>query len=162
MIKQALAVAFGLAFAGAAMGQAGTCADPITIESNSTVDLNLCDFAQVYDGFGGVPTPGRTAIYRFIAQDADATLTIATTGGSWNGDVPTMISLPSPCANSTDIIGGGDPDTPLVIPPGSIADGSEHFIAVTHYPGADLNNCGTAQIVVNGVLPVELQSFSVD
>lgn len=159
-MKRALFASIALAFGANAMAQPGTCADPLPITSNSVVSGDLCTASNTLPVYGGVPSPQREIIYSFVANGADATLELTHTGAPFGG---TMFVMPSPCSLSTDPISLGDFGTPMPVGPGQgINDGETYYIIVTADPGGDPDACGPFQVTVNGTLPVELESFTVE
>ncbi len=96
-------------------------------------------------------------MYSFVAQGANATVTIDHVGAAFGA---TVVLMPSPCASATDIIGAGDFANPMVVD--GLTDGATYYIIATADPGGPVDACGTFGINVTGTLPVELQSFSVD
>lgn len=156
----------GFGLAGQAAAQ--TCASPLPIGSNQTPAINpalardLCADSNSLPSYGGVTSPHRDAVYSFVAQNANATITIANTGGAWGDANPTVVLMPSPCSSSTDILNAGDSTTPMG-PLSGLVNGQTYYIIVTADPGnPDPNRCGTYSLNVQNILPVELQSFSVD
>lgn len=157
----------GFAFAGGD----GTCASPFDIGSNPTaggieypgnVDLNnnLCSFTNSLPALGGSGGPQIDAVYRFTAQGANATLSM-THDASFTG---VMYLVPvvggDYCNTSVDPIAFGFQGLDMTV--SGLTEGSEYLVVVTADPAGSDAACGTFNVSVNGTLPVELQSFSVD
>ena len=153
----ALAVVGGIAFGGQAFAQ--DCASPIQIHSDEHgVTGDTCAAGNPLPSYGGVGSPQNEIIYSFVAQSANATITIAQTGG-YAGSSALAVLLPA-CTPSTDLIQFGAPGSPM--PVSGLTDGQTYYIAVTADPGGPNDGCGAYTIDVDGTLPVSLQSFSVD
>lgn len=166
MKKVALsALALSMAFAGQVMAQ--TCASPLAIGSDQTyapgpnqnpaLAQDLCTASNSLPNYGGIASSQRDIVYSFVAQGANATVTVEHTGAAFGA---TIVLMPDPCASSTDIIGAGDFANPMTV--NGLTDGATYYIVATADPGGPVDACGTFGINVTGPLPVELQSFSVD
>lgn len=170
MIKSIAAVIAGCLVSSAAF--ANTCASPIIISSNNSTGtfaapgVNSCDAGV--DDFptfpGGVPSPGPDVVHSFVADGANATITVEPAA-----DFAAAILLLSSCNNaSANILGQGytddpTPGAPISMSVGGLTDGQTYYVVLTHHPFADpANRCGTYTGDINGQLPVELQEFSVD
>ena len=114
-----------------------------------TVGLNL-------GGTNVLPHPSK--IYEFVAQNATATITITP------ASTDIEMFLTTGCTSSPTAQGfvGG----PLVIPPGTLTNGTKYFIVVTKDasipPQPAPGVCGAYGFTVVGTLPVSLQNFSVE
>lgn len=153
----ALSLVCGLAAAGQVFAQ--DCASPIAIHSNETgVTGDTCSAGNPLPTYGGTGSPQNEVIYSFVAQSANATISIAATGG-YSGSTAALFLLPA-CTPSTDPIQFGAPGVDM--PVSGLTDGQTYFVAVTADPGGPNDGCGQYQVDVTGILPVTLQSFSID
>lgn len=141
--------------ASAAADPTNSCSNPLPITSNSVVTGNLCLFNNTLPLYGAVSSPQRDAIYSFVANNASATITIAP--NTWGA---TVVLMPTPCSLSTDIIAFGDASFPMVVT--GLTNGQTYYVIMTADPGGPGDACGQYQMTVTGILPVELESFSVD
>lgn len=151
-----IAAIAALAFSGSAL--AFTCAAPVPIFSDSVNPGNTCEGTNSLPTYGGISSPQPEIVYSFTADSAAANLVIDLQGLPGGA----VFLMPSPCASSTDPTHFGFDGTPLVINPGELVDGSDYFLIVTADPGGPADACGEYSLNVNGQLPVELQSFSID
>ena len=155
LIALAAVTCFGLS----AQAFAQTCATPLPITSggtpNGTRSGDLCTATNTLPGYGGIPSPQREVIYSFVAQSANATITVAanTFGG-------TVVLMPSPCSSSTDIIAAGNAGDPMVV--AGLTSGQTYYVIFTADPSGPATACGPYTLTVNGTLPVSLQGFSVE
>lgn len=154
---------------GAAFAQ--TCASPIEIQSNNNngayaaAGATTCGGPNDFPTFpGGIPSDGPDIVHRFVAQDADATITLQAAADY----VPAIVVLDA-CTQTANFIGDPavvDPPTPgqaLSLQVSGLTNGNTYYVIVTHHPdAAPANQCGTYTGDIDGQLPVELQSFSVD
>lgn len=157
MKKAAIAVGvLGLVMsASAALAQ--TCADAPEIFSNSSFSGDTCAASNSLPGYGVIPSPQSELVYHFVADSANATISLAETGAAFGA---TMFLMPSPCGSSTDPIAFGDFNAPMTV--SGLTDGATYYVIVTADPGGPAASCGAFTGTINGQLPVELQSFSVD
>lgn len=164
-IAAALVLSLGV---NAAYGQ--TCASPIQIQSNNNNGAFAPPGATTCGGPtddfpnfpGGIPSPGPDIVHSFVAQDANATITLDSTG-----DLAPVLLLLSACdANGADLLEIAESATPgasVQFTVGGLNDGQTYFVVVTHHPDAPpANQCGTYSGSIVNQLPVELQTFSVD
>jgi hypothetical protein len=103
---------------------------------------------------GGTPSPQNDVVYSFVAEGANATITM---GGAGTGAV---FLLPSPCGVGTDPIALGAPGVPMAV--NGLTDGQTYYVVATSDPGSPGATCGPYTLDVTGTLPVELQSFTVE
>ena len=111
---------------------------------------------------GGIASPQNDIVYSFVADSANATITVNNNGSAL---LPGIV-LMNPC----DPVGGNIVDAGsnaggvATLNASGLTDGTTYYVVVTTDPGAgaDAANCGTFDYTVVGQLPVELQSFSVD
>lgn len=137
---------------------AQTCASPLPIQSNSSVSGDLCtDGSNSLPSYGGTGSPQDEIVYSFVAQGANATIAIEETAGAFGAGI---FLMESPCAASTDVKQLGFPGSPL--PVQTLTDGQTYYVIVTADPGGPADACGAFTATVTGILPVELQNFSVD
>jgi hypothetical protein len=155
MNKIALGVSLLALSAGSAFAQ--TCATPLPIASNSARSGDTCTATNSLPGYGGVPSPQTEIVYSFVAQAANATISLAQTGTAFGA---TMFLMPSPCSSSTDPIAFGDFTTPMAV--NGLTNGQTYYVIITADPGGPASGCGPFTATVAGILPVELQNFSVD
>lgn len=138
---------------------AQTCASPLPITSggtpNGTRSGNLCTATNTLPGYGGVPSPQAEVVYSFVAQSANATITVAM--NSFGG---TVVLMPSPCSSSTDITAAGNAGNPMVV--SGLTNGATYYVIMTADPGGPPAACGPYTLTVAGTLPVSLQGFSVE
>lgn len=154
-MKRVLFASIALAFGANAMAQ--TCASPLPIQSNSAVSGDTCTAENSLPGYGGTPSPQREIVYSFVAQSANATIAIAETGAAFGAGI---FLMPSPCSVATDPTALGFPGSPM--PVNGLTNGQTYYVIVTADPGGPADACGPFTATVTGILPVELQSFSVD
>lgn len=158
MKLRSLAILAALTFPGFAFAQ--TCApttvptSPISSDS-SLLGQTTCGGQAGLD-LGGTIYSHPSKVYEFVAQGANATIT-------FGANADREMSLVTGCTSAPLFIGfvGG----PLVIPPGSLTDGTKYYLVVSTDPSIPTANppvCGSFDLVVNGRLPVALQKFSVE
>jgi hypothetical protein len=153
----AVAVLLGLAFAGNVLAQ--DCATPIAIHTDEqNVTGDTCAAGNPLPTYGGTGSPQNEIVYSFVAQGANADISIAGTGG-YAGTTPAVFLFPA-CSAATDPIAFGVPGTPMHV--GGLTDGQTYFITATADPGGPNDGCGSYDIDVAGTLPVSLQNFSVE
>lgn len=154
-MKRVLLASAMLAFGANAFAQ--TCAAPLPINSNSAVSGDTCAATNDLPGYGVVGSPQTEIIYSFVADSANATISVAHTGTAFGA---TIFLMPSPCSLATDPIAFGDFTTPMEV--NGLTDGQTYYVIVTADPGGPADACGAFTLDVNGTLPVELQSFDVE
>lgn len=153
LVASALALSLASSFAFAQ-----TCASPITINSNSTVDGDTCGAANVIPSFGALPSPHNDVVYSFVAEGADATISMPASNFNYGAFL----------LDACDTDGNAFPTQAITNPPGGsfqvsgLVDGQTYYIVVSGSPAEGNPVCGTFTLDVDGTLPVELQSFSVD
>jgi hypothetical protein len=152
----AILAAVGSCFAASA-AFAQTCAAPIAILSNSDAAGDTCTAENTLPGYGGISSPQAEIVYSFVAEGANATVTMTHTGAAFGG---TVVVMPSPCSSSTDIITAGDTANPMAV--NGLTDGETYYVIATADPGGPADACGAYNLNVDGILPVELQNFSVE
>jgi len=142
---------------------AQTCASPLPITSqggaHGVVSGDTCTATNSLPAYGSTGSPQNEIIYSFVAQGANATISIAQTGG-FSGSSASVFLMPSPCSSSTDAISLGAPGSPM--PVSGLTNGATYYVIVTADPGGPNNGCGQFTASVTGTLPVELKKFSVD
>lgn len=157
MMKRALIAAMFTSFLGG-VAVAQDCATPLPISSengpNDSVAGDTCGGANPLPGMGGTPSPQNDVVYSFVAENANATITM---GGAGTGAV---FLLPSPCDVGTDPIALGAPGVPMAV--NGLTNGQTYYIVATSDPGSPPATCGPYTLDVTGILPVELQSFSIE
>ncbi len=147
----------GLAFAGSAAAQ--DCAAPIAIHTDEqNVIGDTCAAGNPLPTYGGTGSPQNEMIYSFVAQGANATISIAGTGG-FGGTTPAIFLFPA-CSAATDPVAFGVPGTDMAV--SGLTDGQTYYIAVTADPGGPNDGCGAFDVDVTGTLPVSLQNFSIE
>ena len=155
LIALAAVTCFGLS----AQAFAQTCASPLPITSggtpNGTRSGDLCTATNTLPGYGGIPSAQNEVIYSFVAQSANATISLAA-----NTYGATVVLMPSPCSSSTDIIAAGNAATPMAV--NTLTNGATYYVIVTADPSGPPNACGPYTATVAGTLPVSLQGFSVE
>ena len=131
-----------------AVSFAQTCASPLPIKSNSSYPNASSPTATTCGGqaglnLGGTIYPHPSVVYSFVAQSANATITITGTDRE--------MSLVSSCA-------GG----PMVV--NSLTNGTTYYVVVSTDPSIPTPpiQCGAYTLAVAGTLPVSLQGFSVE
>jgi hypothetical protein len=153
----ALGVVCSLFAAGNVVAQ--DCATPIAIHSDEqNVAGDTCGAGNPLPTYGGTGSPQNEMIYSFVAQGADATISIEGTGG-FAGTVPAAFLFPA-CSAATDPIAFGVPGTPMGV--SGLTDGQTYYVAVTADPGGANDGCGAFDVDVDGTLPVTLTGFSVE
>ena len=140
-----------------AVSFAQTCASPLPIKSNSSYPNASSPTATTCGGqaglnLGGTIYPHPSVVYSFVAQSANATITITGTDRE--------MSLVSSCAQAPIAIGfvGG----PMVV--NSLTNGTTYYVVVSTDPSIPTPpiQCGAYTLAVAGTLPVSLQGFSVE
>lgn len=126
------------------------------IASNQTINGATTCGGQAGLNLGGTIYPHPSAVYEFVAQNANANIVIS-------GGTDVEMSLVTGCTSAPLYIGfvGG----PLVIPGGALTNGTKYFLVVTKDPSLPATTpptCGAFNLAVNGILPVSLQNFSVE
>lgn len=165
-------VAVGLfAMFGAGTLFAQTCASPIQIQSNNKngawapINATTCGGSNDFPTFpGGIPSNGPDMVHSFVAQGANATITL----DAADNFTPAIVVLDA-CTQTANFVGAPavvDPPTPgqaLSLPVSGLTDGSTYFVIITHHPDApEANQCGGFTGTITGQLPVEVQSFTVE
>lgn len=155
-----------LALSGAVMSAnvlAQTCAQPLAIHSHeSGLAGDTCGATNAFPSYpGGIPSPQNDVVYSFVAQDANATIAVQ---GSGTLTAPGWVVL-APCdaVNGNIVASGSNAGGTASGTVSGLTNGTTYYVAVTTDPGAGQpnDNCGTFTVDVTGILPVELQSFSV-
>lgn len=144
---------------GVAFSQPGTtCAQAITIQSNSSVNGDSCTSGNPIGALGPLPSPHNDVIYSFVAQSANATITVPAASYDYG------VFLTSGCAGTTPAPSQATtgPSPGGSFPVSGLTNGQTYYIIVSGNPSVDTPACGTYSLTVTGILPVELQSFSVD
>lgn len=152
---------FAFALVGAlalpTVAAAQTCASPLPIRSNTSYPNPTSTTATTCGGqaglnLGGTIYPHPSIVYSFVAQSANATLTLTGTDRE--------MSLVNNCANAPIAIGfvGG----PMVV--NGLTNGTTYYVVVSTDPSIPTPpiQCGAYTLTVAGTLPVSLQDFSVE
>lgn len=142
------------AFAGSVAAQ--DCAVQTQILSNSTVTADTCTSGNQLPNMGGTPSAPNDFIYYYDSMGVTATsieVQSSVAGAA-------VYLLPS-CTNTnpTDF---GFVGTPLTLDAANSPDGSRMYLNVTFDGSLPASTCGSVTLVVDGTLPVELNSFSID
>jgi len=153
----ASALVVGMAFQASAFAQ--TCANPLAINSNSQVSGDTCTATNSLPTYGATGSPQTEIVYSFVAQGANATISVGNTTG-FNGSTPFFVLMPSPCAPGTDYIKAGAAGADMAV--NGLIDGQTYYVIMTADPTGPANACGTYTLTVTGILPVELKKFSID
>jgi len=151
-------------FAGGAQGQ--TCASPTALQvpGNGTSRAGtLCggvDSVALY--CGGLDSAGKNdAIYtvNFAALGSNfrSFSSITLTG---TGFTPVMYLYSGACASGDSCVASGDAATP--IPNDASIGAGTYFLAVSAAASDASGACGAYALAVDGYVPVQLQSFSID
>lgn len=156
-MKRVLFASIALAFGANAMAQ--TCASPIQIFSDTPFNGDSCTADNTITGFGPLPSPHNDVVYSFVAQGANATLTMNAAAGYDYAvlliDACSAIA-PAPLNGSTGPANGGNFQL------SGLTDGNTYYVVVTGNPSNAAAQCGSYTVAVAGTVPVELQSFSVE
>lgn len=154
-----LSMVAGFGFASSSFAQ--SCAAPLPIGSagsaNAVKTGDTCTATNQLSSFGLVPSPQNDIIYSFVAQSANATIALSANAAAWGG---TVYLMPSPCADATDIINGGNSAAPMAVT--GLTNGATYYVIMSGDPGGAANACGPFTLTVTGTLPVSLQGFSVE
>lgn len=159
MRKLTLILLGALAVSGQTVAQ--TCATPLPLYSppaQGPYTGDTCTAANSLATYGGTGSPQTEIVYSFVAQNANATLSLAAIGG-FAGTTASMLMLPV-CAANADPIAFGVPGTPMTV--SGLTNGQSYFVVVTADPGGPALGCGQYSLSVNGIVPVALQAFSVE
>jgi hypothetical protein len=163
MKKLSLILLGALAVSGQVAAQ--TCASPLPIFSNPPVSTaytgDTCTATNTLPGYGGVGSTQNEIVYSFVAQNANAQISIAATGG-FSGTTAGVFLLPSCNSATADPIAFGTPSGAMTV--SGLTNGQTYYVAVTADPGGAPAGCGQYSVTVNngGILPVALQKFSVE
>jgi hypothetical protein len=149
----------------ASVASAQDCAAPTAIPGSGGAGVagDTCAAGNPFPQFpGGIPSPQNDVVYSFVAQGANATVTVAANGSPL---LPGFVVL-TPCdpvAGNPVAFGSNAAGTATGAVSG-LTDGTTYYLVVTTDPGAGAanNNCGTYNFSYTGTLPVSLQNFSVD
>ena len=148
------------ATSGTAFAQ--TCASPLPITSqggpHGVVSGDTCTATNTLPSYGGTTSPQNEIVYSFVAQSANAQISIVQNGG-FAGSTGAVFLLPA-CTASTDPIAFGFPGSPMVV--NGLTNGQTYYVVATADPGGPNAGCGQFTATVTGTLPVELKKFSVD
>lgn len=165
MIKTTLAVA-ALVLSSSAFAQ--TCASPIRISSNNSTGTyaaqgaTTCGAANTFDPFpGGIASPQPDIVYDFIAQDANATITLDATGSP----LIAGIAILDGCTDTANIYGNATANAAgqsINVQASGLTNGTRYYVVVTSAPGSPDANCGAFSGSITGTLPVTLKNFSVE
>ena len=103
LITLAGALALGLSFQVAAQ----TCASPLPITSeggpHGVVNGDLCTATNSLPTYGGTSSPQNEIVYSFVAQGANATITLAQGAeGTWGGQSAGVLLMLSPWSSVAD------------------------------------------------------------
>lgn len=148
----------------ATAAQAQTCASPVALQvpsDGSSRAGTLCggvDSVALY--CGGLDSAGKNdAIYtvNFAAPGSRSFSSITLTG---TGFTPVMYLYSGACASGDSCIASGDAQTP--IPNSSSIAAGTYFLAVSAAASDAVGACGVYTLAVDGNVPVQLQSFSID
>lgn len=164
-MKAKLAItALGLLLAGPALAQ--TCASPIDIPPPPPAGVNIagdtCTSSNTLGTLCGLfGSPENDLVYRFETTSpyTATTFTLNNNTPAWNA---AMFRLGATCGggadclNDADANGAGGNESFSVT---GLTNGVHHLI-ITSSPEA--GGCGAFSLNINGTLPVELQSFSID
>lgn len=137
---------------------AQTCASPLPIQSDSSQNGDTCAAGNVIPSFGALPSPHNDIVYSFVAQGANATITMPASDFNYGAFF----------LDACDTDGNAFPTQAITNPPGGsfpvsgLVDGQTYYIVVSGSPAEGNPVCGTFTINVAGPLPVELESFSID
>lgn len=161
LILAASVAVIGLGVSASAFAQ--TCAAPLQARSDSSISGDTCAGTNAFPSFpGGIPSPQNDIVYSFVAQSANANITVQ---GSAGLAAPGWVVL-APCdAVNGNIVASGSNNggTATGAALSGLTDGTTYYLVVTTDPGAGQPNtaCGTFTGTIAGKLPVQLQSFSV-
>lgn len=143
---------------------AQTCANPLPIKSNDMLVGDTCTGSNAsFPQFpGGIASPQNDVVYSFVAQGANATITVDSNGSALVPGIVVMNPCDSNAGNITQAAGNNNGQAVVMV--NGLTDGVTYYVVVTTDPGAGApaNNCGAYNITVNGILPVDLQKFSVE
>ncbi len=141
-----------------AVGFSQTCASPLPMPSNMTINGNTCDGPAGLD-FGGATIPHHYKVYAFTYQDDSGTSPepdqIAVSGTDMNAIVGTD------CATAP--IGGAAVGAPYSVE--GLTPGAQYIVVVTTDPSIAVPAGGPIcddYSVATDTLPVKLQKFSVN
>ncbi len=164
MKNKMLVAALAALVAGPALAQ--TCAGPIVIDPPPPggVDIagDTCAAANSLGTLCGLfGSPENDLVYQFETTNpyTATTFTLNNNTPAWN---PAMFRLGGTCGGGADCLDDADNtaaggDEALTVT--GLANGTHHLI-ISSSPEA--GGCGAFVLNINGTLPVELQSFSVD
>lgn len=157
-MKNALLTLTAIAAMGvSAVSFAQTCASPLPMKSNTTYPNAMSPTATTCGGqaglnLGGTIYPHPSIVYSFVAQSANATITLTGTDRE--------MSLVSNCNSAPIAIGfvGG----PMAV--NGLTNGQTYLVIVSTDPSIPTPpvQCGPYTATVAGTLPVSLQGFSVE
>lgn len=144
---------------GIALAQPGqTCAEAIQIFSDSSVSGDTCGSVNGIGALGPLPSPHNDLIYFFVADGASATISMPAASYDYGVFLTSGCAgtTPAPTQAATGPAAGGS------FPVGGLTDGNTYYVIVSGNPSVDTPSCGTFDMNIDGQLPVELQSFSID
>ena len=165
MKKAILVLPFAMLAAGSVFAQ--TCASPIEVTSNNSngafaaPGATTCGAGNNIDPFpGGAASPQQEIVYSFVANNADATISIDSSGGALQPGLVVM----NACNETAEIVAVADSAAPGPIQAqvSGLTNGATYYVVVTSRIGAPDDNCGPFTGTIAGELPVSLQNFSVE
>lgn len=165
MIKASLLVA-GILLSPMAFAQ--DCSSAVEVFSNNTngtfaaPGATTCGAANPFVEFpGGIGSPQPDVLYKFTANDANAVITLDTTGSPL---IPGILVLDACSDSSANIVASktGNAGQAIQMNVSGLTNGHEYFMVVTSKPGSPDDNCGAFGGSISGTLPVSLQEFSID
>lgn len=166
MIKTISLALAGLLFMPAAFAQ--DCSGAIEVFSDNAGDhyappgSTTCGHKPTFIELpGGIAIPQPDVLYKFTAQDANATITLNTTGSTL---IPGIVVLDACSDTSASIVARktGNAGDILSMPVSGLQNGRTYYMLVTSKPGSPDDNCGPFSGTIDGTLPVSVQSFSVE
>lgn len=164
MIKLAV-IAASLLASSVALAQ--TCAAPIAIQSDNNNGAyapggaTTCGAANAIGVLpGGIASPQPDIIHSFVAQGANATITLNTAGGALE---PGLVIMDG-CDDTANLlaVADGAAGSEVNVSATGLTDGQTYFLVVTGRPGSPDDNCGPYTGTITGTLPVTVQTFDVE
>lgn len=153
-----LASLVALSFSGTVFAQ--TCASPLDIGSPGAVSGDTSTAENTIAGFGPLPSPHNDIVYSFVAEGANATITVS--AASYDYGVVLIQTCAGVSSAPIQASTGPGPGGAFTIATDSLVDGTTYYIVVTGNPSVDTPVAGTFTMDLVDTLPVELQNFSVE
>lgn len=150
--------------------KAQTCPSPLPFISPEDLPVttgNTCDSADSVQYFcGGQSSVGKPDdVYQLNLGASNRTFTQLSVSGATGGSAsfhPVVYIYSGDCATGEGCLVVADEASSPVDTSASVLPAGHYFLVVSASPSDPPGSCGDYTLQANGVLPIQLQSFSVD